>query len=152
MLGFWHKCFYKDVIFVFLSMKKLMIRYRYTFALFYNTAHLLHDIEKLQGVQQLIFLVFIADGDNLQQIPPLFFIVHDKCISWSISKESKIRNNVKEWSLMFSFVLSNCCYPTVTAGTSFYSLALLCNIDVTFILICRWSKLHDNTMGTGGKL
>jgi len=61
-------------------MKMLMIRYRYTFALFYNTAHLLHDIEKLQGVQQLIFLVFIADGDNLQQIPPLFFIVHDNSV------------------------------------------------------------------------
>jgi len=38
-------------------MKKLMIPYMYTFALFYNTAHLMHDIEKLPGVQQFIFLV-----------------------------------------------------------------------------------------------
>jgi len=37
-----------------------MIRYRYTFALFYNTAHLMHDIEKLPGIQQLIFLVIIG--------------------------------------------------------------------------------------------
>jgi len=45
-------------------MKKLMIRYRYTFALFYNTAHLMHDLEKLPGVQQLIFLVIECNNPS----------------------------------------------------------------------------------------
>jgi len=44
--------------------------------LFYNTAHLLHDIDKLPGVQQLIFLVYLA------KIP-----VYD--VTWSIKEKDK---------------------------------------------------------------
>jgi len=52
MYIFWYKCCYKDVIFAFPSMKELMIRYKYTYALSYNTAHFLHDITKhyLKGI------------------------------------------------------------------------------------------------------
>jgi len=48
----------EDAIFAFSSMHKLMICYRYAGALFYNTAHLLHDEIVIPGGPLVIYPLF----------------------------------------------------------------------------------------------
>jgi len=77
--------------FVFLSMKELMIRYRYTVALFYNTAYLLHDgaiWQKISATGDWLAIYSLFDknytGSSLV-IHPLFLWVLDNERIFSVS-------------------------------------------------------------------
>jgi len=80
-----------------------MIRYRYTFALFYNTAYLMHDIEKLPGVQQLIFLV-----TSQFSYCPLIWMLHSRSSNNRINQlhERALRLVYKDYISSFDDLLT----------------------------------------------